>query len=326
MRQQGEQMAHQVRWGILGCARIARLQVVPAILRTHNAVLQAVASRDASKTEEFRSLFGDFTAHPGYEALIEDPSVDAVYIPLPNSLHREWAIRAMRAGKHVLCEKPLALNAGEVEEMIRTSRECGVWLMEAFMYRYTARMSKVGEILKSGVLGQIRSINSTFRFFLDRENTIKEKTELGGGALYDVGCYPLNLIGFVTQAEPLAIAVECHKPGGVDVNLSAVLRYADGLIATLHCGFDAFGRNYSEIVGTEGALLIPDTFLDDAGQITLMTKQGNESLAIPASDRYSEEIRDFSSAIQEGREPKLGLAESLRNMRILERIQEQVRR
>jgi Predicted dehydrogenases and related proteins len=216
--------------------------------------------------------------------------------------------------------KTLALDAREAEEMIRTSRECGVLLMEAFMYRYTVRMAKVEEILASGVLGAIRSVNSTFRFFLDRVNTIKEQPGLGGGALYDVGCYPLNLIGLVAQSEPEAIAVECTRRNGVDVNLSAVLRYADGLIATLHCGFDAFGRNYSEIVGTDGALLVPDTFLDDAGQITLQTKTEIRQIAVAQSDRYGEEIRDFSRAILENRAPRLSLDESLRNMRVLDRV------
>jgi predicted dehydrogenase len=317
-------VSHQVRWGILGCARIARTQVVPAILRRGEARLGAVASRDPVKLAEFHSLFGDFTEHASYEALIGDPAIDAIYLPLPNSLHCAWAIQAMRAGKHVLCEKPLALNAREAEEMISISRECNVLLMEAFMYRYTDRMIKVGEILASGVLGPIRSVNSTFRFFLDRENTIKEKPELGGGALYDVGCYPLNLIGLVAQSEPEAIAVECTRPRGVDVNLSAVLRYADGLIAALHCGFDAFGRNYSEIVGRNGALLVPDTFLDDAGQITLLTSKETRPIAVAQSDRYGEEIRDFCLAILENHAPRLTLDESLRNMRILDRIQDAI--
>ncbi|GHU28651.1 deoxyfructose oxidoreductase [Betaproteobacteria bacterium] len=316
-------MGHQIRWGILGCARIARTQVVPAILRrSDEARLVAVASRDPAKLAEFHSLFGDFTEHASYEALIGDPAIDAIYLPLPNSLHRAWAIQVMRAGKHVLCEKPLALNAREAGEMINASRECGVRLMEAVMYRYTERMSKVGEILASGVLGPIRSINSTFRFFLDRENTIKEKPELGGGALYDVGCYPLNLIGLVAQSEPEAVAVECARPRGVDINLSAVLRYADGLIATLHCGFDAFGRNYSEIVGRDGALLIPDTFLDDAGQITLLTPKETRQIAVAQSDRYGEEIRDFCAALLENHAPRVTLDESLRNMRVLDRIRE----
>ena len=193
-------MNQQVRWGVLGCARIARLNVIPAILRNSNAKLQAVASRDAAKLVEFHSLFGDFTDHTSYDALLADPNVDAVYLPLPNAMHCEWAIKAMRAGKHVLCEKPLALNSEQAAQMVETARECGVQLMEAFMYRYTERTRQIRAILDSGRLGKIRSINSTFRFLLDRENTIKENPALGGGALYDVGCYPLNLIGLVAQA------------------------------------------------------------------------------------------------------------------------------
>lgn len=309
-----------IRWGILGCARIARLQVIPAIARCSNAKLAAVASRDAAKLAEFSTLFGHFTAHSSYEALLNDPQVDAIYIPLPNSMHCEWAIRAMRSGKHVLCEKPLALNHEEAGRMVATARECGVLLMEAFMYRYTDRIRQINRVLESGVLGQIRSINSSFRFFLDRENTIKEQAALGGGAMYDVGCYPLNLIGMISGAEPVSIAVEGDTASGVDTNLSAVLRYDDGLIATLHCGFNAFGRMHSEIIGTHGALLAPDTFLDDAGELTLLSAAGSERIPVAQSDRYGEEIRDFSAAILEEREPALKLAESLMNMQILERI------
>ena len=319
-------MNQAVRWGILGCARIARMQVVPAILRCENARLSAVASRDPEKLLEFKSLFGEFTAHDSYEALIKDPAIDAVYIPLPNAMHCDWAIRAMRCGKHVLCEKPLALNSQEAAEMVKVARECRVLLMEAFMYRYTDRMRQINRVLDSGVLGQIRSINSTFRFFLDRENTIKENPQLGGGAMYDVGCYPLNLISLVAGAEPESVSVECNKSHGVDTNLSAVLRYQSGLIASLHCGFDAFGRMHTEIIGTNGCLLAPDTFLNDAGQLVLQTKQGDQLIPVVESDRYAEEIRDFSAAILEKRAPKLSVEESLRNMSILDRIMERVRR
>ncbi len=316
-------MVSRVRWGVMGCARIARLQVVPAILRCANAHLQAVASRDPAKLAEFRALFtasSAFTAHLSYEALIADPAVDAIYLPLPNSLHRHWAIAAMRAGKHVLCEKPLALNAAEAEDMAATAGECGVLLMEAFMYRYTDRMRKIRSVLESGVLGEIRSVDSTFRFLLDREKTIKENPALGGGALYDVGVYPLSLIGLIADDEPVSLAVEADLKGGVDVNLSAILRYRNGMIAALHCGFNAFGRMHSEIVGSRGVLLAPDTFLDDAGQLLLHTGNGVQSISVAASDRYAEEINDFSAAILENRPPLLALDESLRNMRVLERL------
>jgi xylose dehydrogenase (NAD/NADP) len=317
-----------IHWGVLGCARIARMQVIPAILRCENSQLGAIASRDPTKLAEFQALFGAagaFTAHSSYQALIDDPAVDAVYLPLPNAMHREWAIRAMRSGKHVLCEKPLALNSLEAEEMVHTARECGVLLMEAFMYRYTERMRQIMRIVDSGILGQIRSVNSTFRFLLDRERTIKEDPALGGGAMYDVGCYPLNLISLIAGAEPISVAVQCDKRHGVDVNLSALLHYEDGLIASLHCGFNAFGRMHSEIIGSDGMLLAPDTFLDDAGQLALHGKDGCQHIAVAASDRYGEEIRDFSAAILEKRSPKLSLDESLSNMRTLDRIMAQVR-
>ena len=317
-----------IQWGVLGCARIARMQVIPAILRCANASLGALASRDPARLAEFQSLFSatvPFTAHTSYEALIEDPALDAVYIPLPNSMHREWAIRAMRCGKHVLCEKPLALDSQQGAEMVDSARECGVLLMEAFMYRYTDRMRQISRVLDSGVLGKIRSVNSTFRFLLDRQNTIKENPALGGGAMYDVGCYPLNLIGLIAGTEPISVAVECDRPQGVDINLSALLRYEDGLVASLHCGFNAFGRMHSEIIGTEGMLLAPDTFLDDAGQLALHGKDGCQLIDVARSDRYGEEIRDFSAAILEKRAPKLSLDESLRNMRTLDRIMAQVR-
>ena len=310
-----------VRWGILGCARIARLQFVPAIGRSTNATLHAVASRDPARLAEFRNLFGDaFTAHASYEALLADPTVDAVYVPLPNALHCEWAIRAMQNGKHVLCEKPLALDASEAQRMADAAHAHGVQLMEAFMYRYTARLQAVERILASGVLGELRSVNSTFRFFLDRANTIKDDPALGGGALYDVGVYPLNLIGLVAQAEPVEVFATCARSHGVDHNLSALLRYESGLIASLHCGFNAHGRMHSDIVGSEGSLLVPDTFLDDAGEILLNTRNGSERIAVPASDRYAAEVQDFSTAILAGRAPRLTLDESLRNLRVLDRI------
>ncbi len=319
-------MNAQVRWGVLGCARIARLNVIPAILRNEQARLQAVASRDSAKLAEFESLFGSFTRHETYDALIADPDVDAIYVPLPNSMHCEWAIRAMQAGKHVLCEKPLALNSEEAGRMIEVARKSGVLLMEAFMYRYTERTRQIVGILESGVLGKIRSINSSFRFLLDRENTIKENPTLGGGALYDVGCYPLNLIGLVTGKLPVSCVVECDKHNGVDMNLSAILRYDDGLIASLHCGFNAFGRMHSEIIGTQGLLESTDTFLDNAGELVLHTRDGRQVIPVAASDRYGEEIRDFSAAILEKRQPMLGLEESLRNMQILDMLQAQIAR
>ena len=314
-------MNRTIRWGILGCARIARLHFITALQRCADAVLQGVASRDPAKLGEFRQLFGSgFTAHDSYEALLAAPDIDAVYIPLPNALHCEWAIRALQCGKHVLCEKPLALDAAQGERMFAAARANDRLLMEAFMYRYTARLQTVERILENGTLGEIRSINSTFRFFLDRANTIKENPDLGGGALYDVGVYPLSLIGLALPADPIDVQATCTRVHGIDNNLSALLHYESGAIASLHCGFNAFGRMHSEIIGTTGALLIPDTFLDDAGEIILQTKAGSERIPVPASDRYAAEILDFSAAIRENQTPKVRPDESLRTLRILDRL------
>jgi predicted dehydrogenase len=256
--------------------------------------------------------------YDSYQSLLEDPEVQAVYIPLPNSLHKEWAIKAMNKGKHVLCEKPLALTKAEAEEMIEAAARNRVLLMEAFMYRYTDRTQKVREILAGGAIGRIRYINSTFRFFLDRANTIKVRPELGGGSLYDVGCYPVNFVGMVTGKLPESYGVECSIENGVDMIFSAVLRYSDGIIATINSGFNSFGEMRSEVIGTGGRLEIPDTFLGNAGYINLITNEGISQVQVMESDRYGLEVADFAAAVLEKRSPLLSLDESLRNMSLIE--------
>ena len=185
----------KLRWGVLGYARIARESVIPAILRSDNSEFRALASRDEAKLADGLARFPGIRTHRGYADLLDDPEVDAVYIPLPNSLHREWTVRAAEKGKHVLCEKPLALDAGQVREMIAAAEANRVVLMEAFMYRYTDRTRQVAGVLASGALGEIKFIEASFRFRLANPASIKLQPALGGGALYDVGCYPVNFAG-----------------------------------------------------------------------------------------------------------------------------------
>lgn len=314
-------MSEPIRWGILGYARIARLQVIPAILASGNSVLHALASRDAEKLGEARAQVPGLTTHNSYEALLADPAVDAVYIPLPNSLHKTWAIAALDAGKHVLCEKPLALDAAEAREMFAAAQRNDRVLMEAFMYRYSDRCRQLQAVLASGELGEIRHVNASFRFFLDRTGTIKMQPGLGGGALYDVGVYPLNLLGLVTKgALPVAVDAEAEFVDGVDVNTSVLLRYPSGLLATIHCGFNAFGQMGAEIVGTRGRLVVPDPFLGEAGELSLVTAAGTRSIPVAACERYTEQIRDFAAALQEGSAPLLSAAESIRNLEVLDMI------
>jgi predicted dehydrogenase len=314
-----------VKWGVLGYARIARETIIPAINRSSNAEFYAIASRDKGKIDECRARYQVSIAYDSYDALLDDPDVQAVYIPLPNALHREWTIKAAEKGKHVLCEKPVALNSAECREMIEACRKNGVLFMEAFMYRYTERIRKVREIVDSGVLGDIRYINSCYRFFLTNPASIKLKPELGGGSLYDVGSYPLNFVGMITRDEPASVSAECVKENGIDVILSAVLKYGSGIIATIHSGFNAQKRIYSEITGTKGSLEIPDTFLDEEGFISLVTDKGTEKIVVGASDRYRLEIEDFSNAVRSGGKPYLDPSESLRNISVLERILEKTK-
>jgi predicted dehydrogenase len=311
-------MMSKIKWGVLGCARIAQDLVIPAIIKASNSEFHAIASRDAAKLKQCREKFRCPKAYLGYEELLNDPGVQAVYIPLPNGLHQEWTIRAARNGKHVLCEKPIALNTGETLAMIKECSENRVKLMEAFMYRYTDRTRKVMEILKSGVLGDLRYINSQFRFFLDRENDIRWEPAQGGGSLYDVGCYPINFIGMITGRAPVSIKAEYILQNGVDTIFSAVFKYENGIIANVNCGFNAFLRIYSEIIGTKGVLEVPDTFYGNAGTITLITAGGKKEIQVNESDRYRLEIEDFAAAILEDRSPMFSLEETVRNMRIID--------
>jgi predicted dehydrogenase len=319
----------KLRWGVLGYARIARETLIPAILRSGNSEFYALASRDEARLAEGRARFpGLMKTQCGYEALLCDPAVEAVYIPLPNAQHCEWAVKAAEHGKHVLCEKPLALTAAEVRRMIAASTAHGVTLMEAFMYRYSTRTRQVIEVLRSGALGEIKFIHASFRFLLTTPASIKLNPELGGGALYDVGCYPVNFAGLVADtivggagtATPTSVSVECVRTGGIDEICSALLKYPSGLIAALHCGFNAHKRVVAEITGTRGVLEVPDTFFDNAGALVLTQGDVRREIPVPASDRYRLEVEDFADAVLQRRAPQLGLEESLRNAGVIDQL------
>lgn len=318
-----------VRWGVLGYARIARESVMPALQRADLCSLAAVASREESKLKDCAARFPGVRTHLGYGRLLADPEIEAVYIPLPNALHREWTIRAAEAGKHVLCEKPMGLNPSECRDMIAACRHNGVHLMEAFMYRYTDLTHKVVYTLRSGALGRVRFVQSSFRFHLSNPASIKWQPALGGGSLYDVGCYPINFCGLVADlalgsrpgdARPEEVAAVVSRQGGVDAIASGILRFPGGLIASLHSGFDGHPRIFSEIVGTDGLLEVPNTFLGEAEALVLTRGKERIEIAVEGSDRYRLEVEDFSRAIRERRPPSFSLDETLRNAEVLDRL------
>lgn len=323
-------MSKKIRWGVLGWARIARLNVIPAIQRSGNGVLQAVASRSETKLSECRAQCSPVELLHSYEELVRHPMVDAVYNPLPNSLHKAWTIKAAEQGKHVLCEKPAALNATEAREMIAACRANGVQFMEAFMYRYTTRTQKVLEVVRSGALGDIKFIQAQFRFLLNRDGDVRRSAELGGGSLYDVGCYPVNFIGLVLDAatgsapgrgpSPESVRAQAVDINGVDEMFSALLHYPGGVTAALHSGLNAHFRMGAEIIGTKGVLEVPFTFLGDKGPLMLIAGDQRTELPVPESDRYLLQVEDFADAILQRRPPLLTPEETIRNLELLDRL------
>jgi predicted dehydrogenase len=318
----------KIRWGVLGYAKIARENVIPALQRSANAEFRALGSRDPAKRAECAARYPGLRVMGSYEEVLRDPEVDAVYLPLPNALHREWTLKAAAQGKHVLCEKPIALNAAECRDMIDACAAHGVVLMEAFMYRYTDRLARVREVLRQGLLGDLRFVQARFCFMLANPASIKLRPELGGGALYDIGCYPVNFAGLVADtvtggagtSRPSAVAGFAERVGGIDESFSGLLRYPSGLTASLHCSIRSHFSMGATITGTAGTLEIPQTFLDAPGALTLVRGEERTELPVAASDRYRHEVEDFSAALLERRPPALGLPESLRNMETIDRL------
>jgi xylose dehydrogenase (NAD/NADP) len=313
-------MNKKIKWGILGYARIAKLFVIPAIQKSSNSEFYAIASRDEEKLTQCQKEFGNKKAYTNYEALLNDTDIDAVYIPLPNSMHKEWTLKAANKGKHILCEKPLALSKQDAMEMYDTCAKRNVKLMEAFMYRFTNKTKKINEILDSGSLGDIKAIHSAYRFFLNRPNTIKMKVELGGGSLYDVGCYPVNFVGMITGKQPVEMKADCFKKDGVDVSFSAILKYNDGTMASISSGFNSFDNTFSEIIGTKGRLEILETFSDTSSPLILTTEEGSKEILVEPTERYLLEVEHFADAILNNKKLILQPEESIRNMEVIEQL------
>ncbi len=244
-----------LRIGILGCANIAK-QFVRDVADSPKVTIQAVASRDLSKAQQFAQTFGIARAHGSYEALLADSALDAVYIPLPNSMHAQWAIRALQAGKHVLCEKPLALNVGEVTRMFDVARQQGLMLLESYPYWFQPQTRDLLACLSHDKIGEVRSMQASFGFTLGNpEHNIRMKPDLGGGALLDAGSYPLSLIRLVMGCAPEHVIAHANcATTGVDISMMATLFYADGRRAQMSCAMDTANHRRATIVGSHGTV------------------------------------------------------------------------
>ncbi len=323
-------MEKRVRWGVISTANIGRAAVIPAIQASKNGELAAVASRDEAAAVAFAGRAGIARAYGSYAALLEDETIDAVYIPLPNSLHKEWTLRAARAGKHILCEKPLALDAAECLDMQAAADECGVKLMEAFMYRFHPRTERVISLVRGGALGELTSIQAAFTFRLQDLSNIRYNRELGGGALMDVGCYCVNIIRTLAGARPLEVCAFANwAETGVDRQMSAILRFANGLQAHFDCGLGAERRETCTVAGVDGHLDVPAAFLpgrEDAQIFETHGRRGYSVHTLRGVDEYQAMVEHFAGCVLEDTPPRYSALEAADNMRVIAALYRSARR
>jgi predicted dehydrogenase len=314
----------KLRWGILSTANIARVAVIPAIRASRNGDVQAVGSRNRERAYAFASDLGIPQSYGSYEALLKAPDIDAVYIGLPNSLHCEWTVKAARAGKHVLCEKPLGATAAECDEMDRAARESGVVLMEAFMYRFHPRIGRVSKLLADGVIGPVRAIQSSFTFRLRRGDDIRLQKELAGGALMDVGCYCVNVSRTLAAAEPVeAQAFAEWAETGVDAQMAGTLRFEGGLLAQFDCALTLERRESFQAVGPEGYLVVSSAFLPGTGESSIEVHHGRSSRSVhtlSGADEYQLMVEHFADCALGGSPVRYPATEAAANLRAIEAL------
>lgn len=318
-------MSHSaIRMGILGCARICRRGVIAGIQQAQGAELVAIASRSGATARDWAAEFNIPASFDSYEQLIDDPRIDAVYIPLPNELHRGWALRAAAAGKHVLCEKPLGLDLADAQQIVEGCRQAGVMLMEAFMWRHHPRVARALELVRSGAVGELRLVKMDFSFDIDRQDWRLDRAR-GGGALYDIGCYGINAARLFSGEEPVEIFARAKRYAtGVDMTTAMLLRFANGCMALLDASFEAPYRNRIELVGTQGSLELPEGVLPPPEAVLLLRRDsGVETMRFETADQYRLEVEAFCEGIRAGHLPSPA-EDGLANMRVLDAVRRQL--
>jgi predicted dehydrogenase len=324
-------MSEQVlRWGVISTANIGRAAVNPAIQASRNGELMAVASRTPDAARAFAEAHGIARSYGSYEELLADPDVDAVYNPLPNSMHLDWSVRAAEAGKHVLCEKPLALDEAECTRMAAAAEANGVKLLEAFMYRFHPRTRRVVELVRDGAVGDLRVIRSSFTFRLTRPDNIRLDPDLGGGSLMDVGCYCVNVSRTMAGAEPEEVQAFANwTERGVDEEMAGTLRFPGGVLAHFDCSLTMERCEFYEVAGTDGHLRIESAFLPGKGDAVIQHHRGRGGMkeeVVAGADEYQEMVEHFADCVLEDRPLRYTPREAALNMRVIEALYRSARR
>lgn len=306
---------HILRWGILGTGRINRALISPLRISPRNR-LAAVASRDADRARAYAAEWDIPRWFASYEALLADPDIDVIYNSLPNSLHPEWTIKACQAGKHVLCEKPLAVTVEDVEAVTAAAEQAGVVVAEAFMYRHHPQTLKVQELIANGAIGRLQLVRGGFTFNLTRPGDVRLNPALGGGSIWDVGCYPISFARTAAGAAPVeAFGWQATGPTGVDLAFSGLLRFPGEVYAQVDCGFRSALRMTMEFVGDAGRMTLTNAFKPDAdSRLYLWRGDEMEVLTFPEQELYLGEVEDLADAILLRKPQRVTLADSRINV------------
>jgi predicted dehydrogenase len=310
-------MNRRLRWGLICTAHINR-SLIPAIRASERAELVAVASRDLARAQDYARQWDIPRAHLSYQALLDDPAVDVIYNALPNHLHCEWTVRAADAGKHVLCEKPLALSVEEVARIVEAAERNGVVVFEAFMYRHHPQTLRVQELVRQGAIGDVRLVRAVFSFVFDQLDNTRFDPAMGGGALWDVGCYPVSFARAVVGADPVEVfGWQILGKSGVDLTFAGQMRFAGGALAQFDCSFQAAFRWGAEVVGSEGVLVLDSPWKPGADEppiIRLLRGDGEELMPVVDVDPYLCEVEAMADCVLDGAEPVVSLSDSRGNV------------
>jgi xylose dehydrogenase (NAD/NADP) len=304
-----------LRWGLLGTAHINR-RFIPAIRTNRRSALTAVGSRDATRAEAYARQWSIPHAHEGYAAVLANPDVDAIYIALPNSLHAEWVLAAIDAGKHVLCEKPLVLQPDDVDRIAHAAEARGITVCEGFMYRHEPLTARAVRLAREQAVGPPRAISAGFTYQQSRADDVRMRSDLGGGSLWDVGCYAVSYARLLAAEEPDEVFGWAQwTPAGVDDSFSGMMRFPSGIVATVHCGFRSAHRMWMDLTGQDGVMRIPNPFKPGPREdIELQRQDVTRRVPVEGSlELFVREIADFVATVRDGRPPVVTLAESRGN-------------
>jgi predicted dehydrogenase len=316
---------NKLRWGILSTSKIAREKVIPALQKSALHEVRAMASENKERLTTLTSDLNIPVAYDRYEDLLNDPEIDAVYIPLPNHLHVPWAIKAIKANKHVLCEKPVGLNATEARQLAGVAdHHPELVVMEAFMYRFHPQWIKVQQLVKEGKIGTLRTIQSFFSYNNTDPQNIRNKKELGGGALMDIGCYCISFARLLFEAEPKRVLglIETDEQFGTDRISSGLMDFGNGS-SSFTCSTQMMPFQRVQVLGTKGRIEVEvpvNAPPNDSMRLTLFTAEGAELITIPPVDQYTLQADAFYQAVNNGQSLPVSMQDAINNMMVIDAL------